>query len=140
MSQTYSPATLNPLVRLIREIEMDLSQERGPFILFAPLMRQDTLRQWDLVVSAPWLRGSLLESTKYLSDIIQSKLSIEDVLKLSKIVILDPDNTFVNHLTSTVQVIHGDVEMKNTSLNGIEVDHAYIITSNKETHSSAATL
>ncbi len=46
---------MNAMVEKLIRVEREIAEDRGPFVLFAFLLREDAPGVWDLIVSAPWI-------------------------------------------------------------------------------------
>ncbi len=127
---------MKQLVEKLVGMEREISEERGTFALFALFLREDALDKWDLVASAPWLEEDKKESLVYLSDRLRSHLTHEELLSFSRIVLVDQDNPFLEAIKKAIQkavsLEHGIVEVKDSNFFGLEISHAYIITSKRQ--------
>jgi hypothetical protein len=119
-------------------LESQIAQEKGDFVLFALFLREDVPDRWDLIVSAPWVGEDKQATVSYLVDEIKSRLGEQDLTRLSRIIIVDPDDTAVQSLNQAIHVEHGDVEVRESNFFGLEIKHAYIITSKRPPAPAAA--
>lgn len=122
---------MNDLVRKFRQLEVSMSNEKGPFDLFALFLRDNSPGKWDIVVAADWIVQNKDASLKYIAGIVQKNLSKEDLLKLSRIVIIDEDNPHLEALHDAINIEHGTTEVQNSTFFGLQIQHAYLITSRK---------
>jgi hypothetical protein len=124
------------------DLERKIANEHGDFTLFALVLREDATGfvpigdrgssdRWDLVVAAPWLDPDKKSDLNYLISKIKTELGSEQLLDLSKVVILDSSNKAVQALNRAIKVEHGQMELENTELFGLFVRKAYIITSKR---------
>lgn len=132
-------------------LEQRLASERGPFVLFALLLRPElstvvstsdpgVLGRWDLLVAAEWLKSNQKSELEYLTGELKSHMGRSTLRQLSRVVILAPDDPFVKAVTSAFTTEHNPLEVRNTNLFGIGVDRAFIITARPEpTEKVAAT-
>ena len=51
---------MKAIAEKLRRVERALSDENGPFELFALFLREDSTGVWELLVSASWLDPNLL--------------------------------------------------------------------------------
>ena len=123
--------TVAELTEKFARLESQIAQERGDFTLFALFMREDVPDRWDLIVSAPWVGEDKRGAVDYLIGQIKSKLGKEDLICLSRIVPVDPEDVAVQDLNRAIHVEHGDVEVRDTNFFGLAVKHAHIITSKR---------
>lgn len=130
---------MTPVTEVLARLEQRLAAERGPFVLFALLLRPQlssvvstsdpgVLGRWDLVVSAEWLNADRKSELDYLTSQLKVETGPTVLTQLSRVVILAPDDPFVRAVTKTFSTEHAPLEVRNTSLFGIQIDRAVIIT------------
>jgi hypothetical protein len=115
------------------QLELELAQERGDFVFFALFVLETLADRWDLMISAPWLDKDKRRAVPYLVDQIKSKLGVEYLIRLNRIVVIDPDNAELQDLARSIAVEHGKVEhgrvrIRDDELFGVRVRDARIIT------------
>jgi hypothetical protein len=113
----------------LRKIEEEITTEKGSFLLFALFLRDDAPNVWDLLVSAPWIEEDNMGALRYISKKLNDKLTEDEILNLSKIVIIDQSNPGLEAITKAVNIQHGLVEIKDSDFFGLQIKHAQIITS-----------
>ena len=113
-----------------RNIEAKVSKKFGEFILFGLFLPEDAPNKWDLVVSAIWLKRDNMNALKSISEFINNELG-NDIIKLSKVVVVEPTDAFVKSINSIIQTKNTCVEFANCDFNGLQIKQAYIITSQK---------
>jgi hypothetical protein len=120
---------MNQFAEKIRAVELDVSQEKGPFTLFALLQHEEIqTNRWDFVVAAPWAKDD--EPTmRYLDAAIKRHLEPAEMVLLARIVILDAADEPVRSINEKYNVEHGREELTNPALMGLPVKYGYIITS-----------
>jgi hypothetical protein len=116
----------------LSSIEEEISQEKGDFCLFALFLREDSEDKWDIVVSAPWLKADKKKGYNYLANKIKSELEKDELTFISRIVLLDKGNPVLEAVNSAISAEHGQIEVKDCNFFGLQVKHAYIITSKRE--------
>ena len=119
------------LVQRFAQLESQIAQEKGDFALFALFMREEVPDRWDLMVSASWVGGDNSAAVDYLVAQIKSKLGDGDLVSLSRIVVIDPEDAAVQKLNRAVHVEHGNVEVRDSTFSGLAIKQAHIITSNR---------
>jgi hypothetical protein len=113
-------------------IEKEIAQEKGGFVLFALFEPEDAQGKWDVIISAPWIGDKKKEALNYITSKISSKLSWQEQVLLSRILLLDPSDDLVNHIHTMVEVEHGNnIRFTNSIFNGVHVKDAFIITSKR---------
>lgn len=120
---------MNTFVEKLQRIERRLSVERGPFELFAALRPDSSLRRWDLLVTARWLDDWGLTEMRTIASQLNVEFPLPEILKFSRIAIIERDNAGLQAIHSTVQVEHGLREFRNITFFDVPILHAYIITS-----------
>jgi hypothetical protein len=94
--------------------------------------REDLPGKWDVVISAPWVDDSRREALDYVIGIAHSRLTREEIISVSKYVLLRPSEEFVREVNKIVRVEHGLAELRDFVVNGMAMTRAYIITSRPE--------
>ena len=120
---------MNSIVDKLRSLELSMSQEKGKFLLFALVLREDASDLWDLVVSSAWVTLNKSEALKYISNTLKNSLSPDEILKISRIVTIDPLNPDLLKWVRAINVEHGMANVENCNFFGLNIKHAYIITS-----------
>jgi hypothetical protein len=120
---------MNAFVEKLQRIERRLSAERGPFELFAAFGPDSTLRLWDLLVTAPWLDDWGLPEMQIIASQLNAEFALPEILKFSRVAIIEHDNPGLQAIHSAVEVEHGLREFRNVTFFDVEILHAYIVTS-----------
>ena len=115
----------------LRNIEIELSKENGDFELFALFLREDAPNKWDLIISSDWARKDKKSALNTIVAKIQGSLTTEETVKLSRIIILNKDDTALNALHGAMHVEHGVAEISDSNFFGLAIKHAYLITSKR---------
>lgn len=63
---------------------------------------------------------------------VKEVLKIEELIKLSKIVLIDEDNPALGTVHRAINCKHKKVEVRDSVFFGLPIEHAYFITSQKE--------
>jgi hypothetical protein len=118
------------LLARYREIEADAARERGEFSFFALFLPEDAYGKWDLMVAAPWIGDWNMKSLEYLSDKVTARLNLEELLTLSKIVIVPFDAADVRELIEAYPVgpDQKPVELRDWIFSGVPIARGYILT------------
>jgi hypothetical protein len=127
---------IDKIVEKFQIIIREISQEKGPFILFGLFEREDLVGRWDVVVSAPWLNMNSKEDFDYIADKIRSKLNNQEIMLLTRIIPLLPFDQFVKAVTSAINISDGSSEIINSNFFGIQIRHAYVFVSKPITDNS----
>jgi hypothetical protein len=111
-------------------LESNVAASKGAFTLFALFLLEDAPDRWDLVVSAPWVSDKKA-ALNYLVERIKTDLGSSELIKLSRIVFVDPDDVAVRNINSEISVEHGSVELRDRTFFGLPIKHAFIFTSKR---------
>lgn len=116
-------------------LERSIATEKGEFSLFALLLREDAEDKWDLLAAAPWLETDKKAGLAYLVNQIHTQLSMQELLSLSRIVILEKGDPILEAFHRMVRVQHGMGEVRDSTIVGVPIKQAYLITSAEENSS-----
>ncbi len=119
-------------------LESHIAEEKGPFVLFALFMREGAPNCWDLIVSAPWAGDDTPSVVDYFVSQIKSRLGAQILTSLSRIVVINPQDSGVQALNRAMPIEHGRVEVRDIDFFGLTIKHAYIITSQRPQAPAAA--
>jgi len=115
----------------LKNLERQMADEKGPFSLFGLFLREDAPDKWDLVVSAPWIDDNKEESLAYIAESLRASLAAEELLNLSRIVLVEQNNPGLEAVQRAMHVQHGVVEIKDCNFFDLEIKSAFIITSQR---------
>jgi len=113
-------------------IEKEIAEERGEFSLFALFLREDSPDRWDLVVAADWFGGDQKRTLDYFAKKLKSRLRLVELIKISRIILLQPNEASVKSILQAFEVEHGCVEVRDSVFFGLHIKRGYIITSKRE--------
>lgn len=119
---------MSDMVAALEQVERELSRQQGSFTLFALFERQDIPSRWDLVIAAPWVDRDNEQAMRLLASEMKKRLPPSDVVRVSRIVLLDSDDSSVRAITSAHPVEHGRVEIDEASDYGLPADRGFVIT------------
>ena len=122
---------MNEIVGKFASLEAVIARKRGDFSLFALFLREDAPDRWDLLVAAAWASQSEDEAVEYLVNEIKSHLGSEELINLSRIIVVDPNNPRVQEFAKSFPVEHGRLEVRDRNLFGLPIKHAFIITAKR---------
>ncbi len=111
----------------LRKVEKDISESKGPFELFALFLREDSPNKWDLLISADWARANKKAALDAIIEKIRKVLTEQELLMLSRIIILDKDDAALKAIHQTMRVEYGLGEISDSNFFGLTIKHAYII-------------
>lgn len=116
-------------IRQFVSMEKKISEEKGDFNLFALILRDDSIDIWDLVISADWVLEDRKKSLDYFVDQIKRNIGEDVLLNLSRIVLLDPNESFVLAMNKFMRTEHNNIDLDSLTLNNIYIKKAFLITS-----------
>lgn len=122
---------INHFTAQFQKLERSLSSEKGEFELFALFLRKDSPDKWDLLVSAPWVQREGSAELREIAQKIQKTLNKEDLLKLSRIILVDRKNPMLEAFHRAIHTEHAVTEVKDSNFFGQPIKHAYIFTSKR---------
>jgi hypothetical protein len=122
--------SITDLTMKVRAAENEITEKKGAPSLFALLLREDAPDRWDLVVSASWTRRGQPEVLKYLQQVLLNHLGKDGVLKISRIVLTDPDSDHVRAIKRSFRVPLGEeMTLSDKTLFDMPIKQAVILTS-----------
>jgi len=125
---------MNEFISTLQNVERSLSDERGAFNLFALFQREDAPATWDLLIAAPWIEKDKAGALRRVSTELQTSLDQDELLKLSRVVIIDQSNPALKAFQRAIHVEHSDREVRDSNFFGQQIRHAHIITSRQTDH------
>jgi len=121
---------MNQFLYKLKDLEVDIAEDKGPFDLFALFSTDDELEdKWDLVVAATWINEDNKKALDYLSNKLQHSLTSQEFLSISKIAILDVYDPRVKDIQKHHKIEHGLLRLTDYRFYRIRVDIVYLITS-----------
>ena len=122
---------MKALVEKLRTLEREVAEEKGAFLLFALFLREDAPDVWDLLASAPWIEADKGAALRYLAKKLNAVASPEELTTLSRIVLIDQSNPALAAMQSSLNIEHGAAEVQSSNFFGLQIKHAYVITSRR---------
>ncbi|HEX8683952.1 MAG TPA: hypothetical protein VF707_16655 [Ardenticatenaceae bacterium] len=119
-----------PLIDKLVTLEQEIAAERGEFTFLALFRREDS-HYWDVVVAASWLEGDKGEAYRFMAEQLQSHLEIQEILTISRIVLIDEDNPYLEAVIQTKDGQEGVVEVRDEEFFGLPIQRGYIITAKR---------
>lgn len=130
---------MKEIAQKLAEVEKEVALEKGAFTLFALVLREDAPDLWDLLVAAPWIEANKEDAIKYIATKVKKVLAPQELMTLSRIVVIEQDNPFLDALHHAVHVEHGLMEVQHSIFFDLPIEHAYIITSQRAEKATQAT-
>lgn len=120
---------MKKILEKLTKLELLLASEKGAFDLFALFLREDGFDKWDLVASATWVEKDYNEALDYVTRKLNSVLSTDELLKISKVVLIDEFDERVKNIQKAITVEHRPTELRENNFFGLRIELAYVITS-----------
>lgn len=111
--------TINKLSNSLNEIRN--VKDISTFVI----VKRDDTSLWDIIIG-----GSNLDTQENLvqiANIIKKHLIPNELRDVSRIVLLNSTDNFINNLRRTFSVEYGDMELQNAQINNIFIKHAYLL-------------
>lgn len=118
---------MREIAEKLRRVERSLAETRGPFELFALLLRDDAPDEWDLVVAAEWIDADVT-ALKTIAKRVQTALG-PAVTKISRVVIVPSNSPSVDAIASGRRLEHGLEEVGSSTILGMDMRRAFYVTS-----------
>jgi hypothetical protein len=123
------------IIEKIKNAIDSLEKEHSSLLLCALFLREEPLEKWDIVVSASWLNSKEMQSYHIVSTKMRAILDESEVVRFSRIVILDPEDPVVSYLQNLETISNGGYkELKADELSdefGFTIKKAYLLRSKK---------
>jgi hypothetical protein len=119
---------MKDLAQKLRRLERTLSEEKGPFNLFALFLREDAPGVWDLVVAAKWIEDDGPAALADISQRVRDSLEPDEITKVSRVVVVERTDPALKEIASAMSFDHGLSEVTNSTFFGLSIRHAFIIT------------
>ena len=114
-------------VGAFRKAMRDIAAKKGDFTLFALFKRENGLGNWDLVVSAPWLDGSV-EATRKLVNLVVKSIGRKHLLQLARVETLFGHDPAVKRVIKKFSTDEGERRVEGPiELFGLEMDDAIFL-------------
>jgi hypothetical protein len=131
---------MNEIIEKIKSIIKQLEEEEGPLLICALFLREDSLEKWDIIIAASWLNSEEMQSYKIVSSKLQKSLSDSELVRFSRIVILNRDDPVVSYLQSLEIITNGGYkELRGEELSEkfkFTIKRAYLLRSQRPHKSS----
>ncbi|MCE7065518.1 hypothetical protein [Dyadobacter sp. CY326] len=121
---------MKEIIDKLIKIEQESAAEKGDYELFALFLREESFGRWDIVVYSKWACLDYPNSRKYLSEKIQNSLSADEIVQISRIVVLDQANLEMPDFIQNLNVQHGAATIKDEEFLGQQIERGYVITAN----------
>jgi len=87
---------MDTIIDKFHSIEKIISQKKGNVKLLVLFEPEDNIQdRWDVIVSAENLIAEDIESLRFVVNTVQSVLNKEEIIKIAKVVLFDPNDEFI---------------------------------------------
>lgn len=124
---------MKALVQKLKQIEEKISREKGEFLLYGLFLRENAPNVWDWVVSSPWIERDKEAAMRYLSARLNETVTKDELIKISRIAVIEESNPGLAELQEEFSVEHGSVQVRRRHFFGQDIEHAFIITCRRTT-------
>jgi hypothetical protein len=121
------PALPIPIPKL-RKAMHSIAAKKGDFKFFGLFLREDSIGEWDLVVSAPWLESHNLKDLRQFVKLLSKDVGKQSLRRL-RLVVLDPRDQELKAVVSEYSVDDGEIRVQRSTLFGLDVEDAIILRS-----------
>jgi len=122
---------MSNLTEKFQKIVTDISTNKGTLNLFALSYREKDTQNFDLLISARWINIDDFNFLKYIEKLLKQELDSNDILKISRIVLLDPEETSVKAVTNSFRINEGNLTIQHSLIGNVPILKMVIFSSNK---------
>jgi len=122
---------MSNLIEKFQKIVTDISTNKGTLNLFALSYRENDSQTFDLLISARWINIDDFNFLKYIENLLKEELDSNDILKISRIVLLDPEETSVKAITNCFYINEGNLTIQHSLIGNVPILKMVIFSSNK---------
>jgi hypothetical protein len=97
------------LLNKLKKMATRLAKEKPKLHLFALVHRVEAPDRWDLLVSSDKLAPWSMNALNYIVPRLKKALTIEEIIKISQVVVLPPTNAVVTSLANYAHTETGDI-------------------------------
>jgi hypothetical protein len=100
---------MNAFVKKLSRIAADMAAEKPKLHFFGLVHRADAPDLWDLLVSSDKLEPWSMQALRYVAARLKKVLTAEELVKISRIVVLPRKNKAITALTQNPQIRLGEI-------------------------------
>jgi hypothetical protein len=127
---------MNETIEKLKAVIKSLEHEKGPLMICALFLREDSLDKWDLIIAGSWLNPKEMHSYQTVSSKLQQLLNDSELVQLSRVVILEPDDPVVSFLLDLETIKNGGYKELSTETLSEKfrfvIKKAYLLRSQKQ--------
>ena len=120
---------IKPIIKREKLVSVlnEITAETGAPNLFGLFLRREAPNVWDLVVASPWLDKNRLTAMTYLADKVKAHLTLEELLSLSRIVILESHYPVLAAILDAIPAGKEQAVFRNADFLGLEIRRGYVL-------------
>ena len=116
----------------------EIADRNGEFTLFGLLKRSNSLGDWDLVVSAPWLERGKLKTLSEFVDLLAKSIGRESLPQFARVESVPSDDPTLEFILDSFPVEDGEIRIQNMDLFGLQIEEAILFRARRPDSGGAA--
>ncbi len=121
------------LANKLLDVEKQTSAEKGRYLFFALFKNKESVRKWEIYVAADWINYNPADAKMYLMEKVKEVLTPEEQFNIAGFRVFGSNDAELKAFQQMFSVEHMMMQMQNCNMNGVHIDHAFIITSLQKT-------
>ncbi len=117
---------MNLILKKLSLAKQYLELSGKPIFFMALILREESCDRWDLIISAQWLSSDYYSDVKYIVENLRRFFSQDEIIKLSNIRLLSPDEPLIKELIETQSISQLCYEFSNITLENTDINKAYL--------------
>ncbi len=118
------------MVEKFKQILQVIKENKGIVNVFAIIKMDEITDKWSVIFSAPWItQENTTEIFNYIRQLLIDNLSREEILTIARLSVFTNNEHLIQLILGSVRVQNGEINLKDTSLNGYKIHEAYIFES-----------
>jgi len=105
----------------------EITAEKGEPHLFGLFLRREAPNVWDLFIASPWLEKDIRKALAYLADKVKAHLTFDELLSLSRIVILESHYPLLQAIFDAIPAGKEQAVFRNVDFLGLEIRRGYVL-------------
>lgn len=105
----------------------EITAEKGEPNLFGLFLRREAPNVWDLFIASPWIERNRSKAMRYLADKVKAHLSSDELLSLSRIVILESHYPLLQAIYDAIPAGKEQAVFRNEDFLGLEIKRGYVL-------------
>jgi hypothetical protein len=120
---------IKPIIKREKLIDVlnEIIAEKGELSLFGLFLRREAPNVWDLIVASPWIEKNRSKAMRYLADKVKAHLTSDELLSLSRIVILESHYPVLEAIFNAIPAGKEKAVFRNEDFLGLEIRRGYVL-------------